>query len=120
MARLAKARELFPAPADQSFRQVRFNIPVTVSGTYTLYIYVPKVQGASQTTTVTVSADGKITEAGIPTGKLQVEGQTSGEWMECGRYTMGAGKDNYVAISNKGSDGDIVADAVLLIKNPGR
>jgi len=105
---------------DHSFRQVRFNIPVTASGTYTLYIYVPKVQNASQNTTIIVSTNGKITETGIPTGKLQVEGQTSGEWMECGKYPLEAGKDNYVAISNKGADGVIVADAVLFIKNPSR
>lgn len=100
---------------DQSFRQVRFNIPVTASGTYTLYLYVPRIQNASSTTNVTVSAGGKVTETGIPTGRLRVEGQTSGEWMECGQYLLEAGKDNYVAISNKGADGVIVADAVLLI-----
>ena len=105
---------------DHSFRQVRFNIPVTASGTYTLYIYVPKVQNASQNTTIIVSTNGKIAETGIPTGKLQVDGQTSGEWMECGKYPLEAGKDNYVAISNKGADGVIVADAVLFIKNPSR
>jgi len=104
---------------DQVFRQVRFKIPVVVSGTYTLYIYVPKVQHASQTTMVTVSAGGAVKEAGVPTGKLRVEGQTSGEWVECGAYPLVAGKDNYVAISNKGADGVVIADAVLLIKNPG-
>ena len=105
---------------DQSFRQVRFNIPVTTSGTYTLYIYVPKIQNASRITTIAISAGGKITEAEIPTGKLRVEGQTSGEWVECGKYPLERGMDNYVTISNKGADGAIVADAVLLTKNPSR
>ncbi|MBN8854203.1 MAG: FAD-dependent oxidoreductase [Sphingobacteriales bacterium] len=105
---------------DQPFRQVRFNITVTVSGTYTLYIYVSRTQNPSKITTVTVSAGGKVTEAAIPTGKLRVEGQTSGEWMECGRYPLKAGKGNYVTINNKGADGVIVADAVLLTKNPSR
>ncbi|HVU55616.1 MAG TPA: FAD-dependent oxidoreductase [Puia sp.] len=105
---------------DQGFRQVRFNIPVAASGTYTLYIYVPKVLNASPFTTVTVSAGGKVLETAVPTGKLQVEGQTSGEWVECGKYPLEAGKDNYVAISNKGADGVIIADAVLLTKNPSR
>jgi hypothetical protein len=104
---------------DQAFRQVRFSTPVTVSGTYTLYIYVPKVQHASSTTTVTVSAGGVVKEAGIPTGKLRVEGQTSGEWVKCGAYQLLPEKDNYVTISNKGADGVVVADAVLLTKNPG-
>jgi len=100
---------------DHSFRRVSFNIPVTASGTYTLYMYVPKVRNGSSTTNITVSAGGKVTETDIPTGKLRVEGQTSGEWMECGQYPLEAGKDNYVTISNKGADGVIVADAVLLI-----
>lgn len=101
---------------DQAFRQVRFKFPVAASGLYTLYIYVPKVQHASSTTMVTVSTGGTVKEAGIPTGKLQVEGQTSGEWMEAGDYQLTAGKNNYVAISNKSADGVVVADAILLIK----
>ena len=105
---------------DQAFRQVHFSIPVTVSGTYTLYIYVPKVQHASSTTSVSVSAGGVVKEVGIPTGKLQVEGQTSGEWVKCGAYQLAPGKDNFVTISNKGTDGVVVADAVLLTKTPGR
>jgi hypothetical protein len=104
---------------DQAFRQVRFRFPVAAPGSYTLYIYVPKVQHASSTTAVKVSTGGMVKEAGIPTGKLQVEGQTSGEWVEAGNYQLTGGKDNYVAISNKGADGVVVADAILLIKNPG-
>ncbi len=102
---------------DQVFRQVRFHVPVTTSGTYTLYIYVPKVQHPSSTTTVTVSSGGTVKEAGIPTGKLRVEGQTSGEWVECGKYPLEKEKDNYVLINNKGADGVVIADAILLIKN---
>ncbi|MDO6429212.1 FAD-dependent oxidoreductase [Flavitalea sp. BT771] len=105
---------------DPAFRQVRFEPRIKVSGQYTLYIYVPKVQHASSVTPVTVSAGGKVTAVSIATGKLQVEGQTSGEWVECGRYTFVAGKDNYVSISNKGADGVVIADAILLLKNPGR
>jgi len=105
---------------DQAFRQVRFNTPITASGTYTLYIYVAKVQHPSSTTAIAVSDGGKITAASIPTGKLQVEGQTSGEWVKCGQYQLEKGKDNYVEISNKGADGAVIADAVLLIKTPGR
>jgi hypothetical protein len=49
-----------------------------------------------------------------------VEGQTSGEWVPCGKFAFVAGEDNYVSISNKGADGTVIADAILLIKNPGR
>jgi hypothetical protein len=107
---------------DQAARQVRFIATVNSPGLYSLYIYVPKVRHASSITTVTVSAGqgGTVKETSIPTGKLQVEGQTSGEWVPCGEYSLVKGSDNYVSISNKGADGVVIADAVLLIKNPGR
>jgi hypothetical protein len=105
---------------DEALRQVRFKPRIKVSGQYTLYIYVPKVQHASSATTVTVAAGGMVKEISIPTGRLQVEGQTSGEWVPCGKFAFVAGEDNYVSISNKGADGTVIADAILLIKNPGR
>jgi len=105
---------------DQAFREVRFKPVIKTPGSYYLYIYVPKVQHASSTTPVIVSAGGKVKETSIPTGKLRVEGQTSGEWVECGNFSFVAGGDNYVSINNKGADGTVIADAILLIKNPGR
>ena len=105
---------------DAVLRQVRFKPGIKVSGEYALYIYVPKVQHASSATTVTVAGGGMVKEVSIPTGRLQVEGQTSGEWVPCGKFSFVAGKDNYVSISNKGADGTVIADAILLIKNPGQ
>jgi hypothetical protein len=105
---------------DQALRQVRFIPPVKTPGIYSLYIYVPKVQHASAATTVTVAGAGMVKEVSIPTGRLQVQGQTSGEWVPCGKFAFVAGEDNYVSISNKGADGIVIADAILLIKNPGR
>jgi len=104
---------------DASPKQVRFTIPVTTTGRYKLYIYVPKVSNASTTTALSITSGGHTTAYAAPTGKLRVEGQTSGEWMECGTHQFNTGKNNEVIISNKGADGIVVADAVLLIAEPG-
>ncbi len=114
---------------DLSSKQVRFSVPVMTSGVYSLYIYVPTVANASSTTPLVITSGQRSTAFAAPTGQLRVEGQTSGEWMSCGKYQLDASKKNYVVISNKGTDGVIVADAILLIaehrsaakkKNPGR
>ena len=103
---------------DQSSKQVRFTIPVKTTGVYGLYIYVPKVANASSSTAIAITSGEHVTEFAAPTGGLRVEGQTSGEWMPCGKYSLAAGKKNEVTISNKGADGVIVADAILLVYVP--
>jgi len=44
-----------------------------------------------------------------------VEGQTEGEWVSLGRYSFSDGNKGYVAITGKGADGIVSADAVLFI-----
>jgi len=105
--------------AGPSAGEVRFGFSVADAGMYALYVYVPKMQGASAVTSVSVMTGGKSLETAMPTGKLQVEGQTSGEWMECGKYKLEKG-EGYVGIGNKGADGKVVADAVLLVRDRGR
>jgi len=101
--------------AGSSSGEVKFGFSVADAGMYALYVYVPKIQGASAVTGVSVVTGGKRVDAAVPTGKLQVEGQTSGEWVECGKYKLEKG-EGYVGISNKGADGKVVADAVLLVR----
>ena len=103
----------------QASGEVRFRFAGADAGSYKLYIYVAKVQGASSVTGVTVVTGGKERRVAVPTGKLQVEGQTSGEWVECGRYRLEKG-GGYVGISNKGANGKVVADAVLLVRDAGK
>jgi len=95
--------------------EVKFGFTVADAGDYKLYIYVSKVQGASAVSSVAVNTGGKEKVVVVPTGKLQVEGQTSGEWVECGKFRLEKG-DGYVGISNKGADGKVVADAVLMVR----
>jgi hypothetical protein len=90
---------------------VRFAVDLVKAGKYDLYLFVPKLKKLSTYTTVFVN--GK--ELRVRTGGLLVEGQTSGQWVSAGKVDLDTpGKNNYVEISNKGADGTIIADAVLL------
>jgi len=66
-------------------------------------------------TYITIYDGDKGTEKIINQSDLQVEGQTSGEWLPLGLYNFSEEKKAYVEISNKNADGVIVADAVLFV-----
>jgi hypothetical protein len=97
------------------FRSVRFIPSVKRSGNYSLYLYVPKTKNASSTTSVTVYGNHQTKTVRVRTGSLEVQGQTSGEWLPAGKYAFHKGRENYVEISNRNADGIIIADAILLV-----
>jgi len=51
----------------------------------------------------------------IQTSSVKVEGQTSGEWIDLGAYSLKKGNKAFVEINSDKSSGVIVADAVLFI-----
>ena len=54
----------------------------------------------------------------LDAGKIEVKGQTSGEWVLLGEYDLSAENPGYVEFTNNGKvTGKIVADAVLLVKS---
>jgi hypothetical protein len=91
---------------------VRFLPEVVKTGDYSLYIYVPRIKNETSFTTLTISGKKELR---VKTGGLSVEGQTTGQWVEAGRVALKKGMDNFIEISNKGADGVVVADAVLLV-----
>lgn len=91
---------------------VRFLPEVVKTGDYSLYIYVPRIKNETSFTTVTISGNKELR---VKTGGLSIEGQTTGQWVEAGKVSLKKGMDNYIEISNKGADGAVVADAVLLV-----
>jgi hypothetical protein len=49
--------------------------------------------------------------------EIEILGQTSGEWVSLGEYSLQSGKPGFVEFTNKGDvTGQICADAVLLVK----
>lgn len=94
-------------------KSVKYVPEITKENDYEVYIYFPKVNNASTHTNVTVFDGQKISDVTIKASDVVVVGQTSGEWVNIGKYRFAEGRNGYVEISNKGADGVVVADAVL-------
>jgi hypothetical protein len=98
-----------------SAHKVTFNPSITKEGKYDLYVYFPKVPKAS-TQTRYIVYDGKNSkEITISSSSVQVVGQTSGEWISLGRFYLPKGDRSFIAVTNKGANGMIIADAVLFV-----
>jgi len=94
---------------------VKFIPAIKTQGTYMLYAYFPKIP-QSATSTYFIVFDGRVSkEVVIDNSAVQVEGQTSGEWVSLGTYVLPQGSQSFAAVTNKGADGAIVADAVLFV-----
>jgi len=98
-----------------SAASVRFTPAVIKDGSYQVYSYFPKVKNAAAKTVMVVYDGQKATKKVINQSDIQVQGQTSGEWVSLGEYRLSRGNKAYVEVSNKNSDGAIIADAVLFI-----
>lgn len=98
--------------------EIKFLPEVKTVGKYHVYLYCPKVGKATTNTQVTVFDGQSAVLKTINKSEIQVVGQTSGEWVSLGISQFSAGKKGYVSISNKGADGVVVADAVLLVAVP--
>ncbi len=100
----------------QTPKSARFIPEIIEDGNYAIYTYYPKLQNGANITPITIFDGKQQTEKTIDKSKVEVIGQTSGEWVSLGKYKLSKGKNAYVEISNKNADGVIVADAVLLVK----
>jgi hypothetical protein len=95
-------------------RSVKFIPVVAKAGNYNVYVYCPRVPKGTTKLTLVVS-DGKSKRDVFINTNVKVEGQTSGEWVNAGKYNLAAGKGSSVTITNRGADGVVVADAVLFV-----
>ena len=96
-------------------KSIRYKPEVSKKGKYELYIYYPKLKNAAQSTLVHVYDGSRIKEVLIKDAEVNVVGQTSGEWISLGTYSLDVGRKAYVEILAKGSDRAVVADALLLV-----
>jgi hypothetical protein len=96
-------------------KSVRFTPSVLKEGKYNVYTYFPKLTNATSKTHITVFNGKAKKKLVVKETDVRVEGQTSGEWVPLGTYTLPKGKKSFVEISNKNADGIVVADAVLLV-----
>ncbi len=104
---------LLAAPSAIS-EQVTFTPKIIVGGNYDLYAYMPQADSASKQTHFIIHF-GTTNKDLFISPQTKVEGQTSGEWVSLGRYTLQKGTSASVAITNKDADGYVAADAVLFV-----
>jgi len=93
---------------------VTFRPQIKQAGKYNLYTYVPAISNAAVKTTYTVF-DGKTSKEVFASTNIEVEGQTSGEWVSLGIYTLPAGRQASVTIHANGQNHVTAADAVLFV-----
>lgn len=96
-------------------KSIRYKPEISKKGTYELYTYYPKLKNAAAVTVVNVHDGTSTKEVFIKDAEVKVVGQTSGEWVSLGTYALNPGKKAYVEITAKGSEGAVVADAVLFV-----
>ena len=95
--------------------QVIFMPLIPEEGHYNIYSYFVKTAKTSGKTNITVH-DGKTNRSIIINkADIAIEGQTSGEWVYLGKFLLPKGRGSTVIITDKGADGNIVADAVLMV-----
>jgi len=98
-----------------SIKSVKFIPTISKAGKYKVYSYYPKLNNGTSKTSIIVF-DGKTKkELVVKESDIQVEGQTAGEWVDLGSYSLPSGKKSFVEITNKDADGAVVADAILFV-----
>jgi hypothetical protein len=96
-----------------TLKTVKYIPDVQVVGEYEVYMFFPRLESAATYTSVGVYDGKNMEEKQIYKDDVEVVGQTGGEWVYVGKYTLAKGRDAYVEISNKGADNVVAADAVL-------
>ncbi|MET4543609.1 ribulose 1,5-bisphosphate synthetase/thiazole synthase [Pedobacter africanus] len=99
----------------QSGGKIKYIPEVHTAGKYEIFTYYPKQKNGAAVTQVNVYDGKKTKEILIADEEVKVLGQTSGEWISLGLYKLGTGKQAYIEIANKGNNGRVVADAILLV-----
>ena len=92
---------------------VVFKTTIEKKGKYECMAYVPKIPEASSTIPFTVTVGNKSVEKVIKPTELVVVGQTSGEWVSLGAYTLSANETATVEVSTRNADGKVMADAII-------
>jgi FAD dependent oxidoreductase len=95
-------------------QQVQFIPEIKVAGKYAVYAYISSIEGASSQTQYIVRNGNEAKDVTI-SSHINVEGQTSGEWVSLGTYDFPKGKSASVTITTNGADGIVAADAILFV-----
>jgi len=97
-------------------RSVQYQPVIEKEGNYHIYVYMlPAYSNLASQTMVAVFDGSKEIKIAVKKKDMQVQGQTSGEWISVGKYKLPAGSKAHVTILAANADGAVVADAVLLV-----
>lgn len=96
-------------------KSVRYTPALPTPGEYDIYTFFPHLKEGSAVTAVSVFDGNAVSEKRLRKDEIEVVGQTGGEWVHIGRYSLPQGKEAYVEISNAGADNVVAADAVLFL-----
>lgn len=95
---------------------VTFSTPVRDDGSYNIYYYLPKLPQLAKELNIEIASGGEHKMVNIQTDSVIVEGQTAGEWVHLGRFSL-SGKNNVsIKVSGSSAGATLVADAVLLVR----
>lgn len=92
---------------------VTFKTTIARKGRYECLAYIPKMREVSSTLPFTVTVGKQSVGKVIKPSELVVVGQTSGEWVSLGTYTLSSNQAVTVEVSTKNTDGRVVADAII-------
>jgi hypothetical protein len=93
--------------------KIIFRPEIKISGNYMVYAYVPKIASAATQMQFAMLSGKTSKNAFINKSDVQVEGQTSGEWILFGKFQLQQGTKTNVILTNKNANGAIAADAIL-------
>jgi hypothetical protein len=105
----------FLSAKEKRVESIRYTPGNRQPGQYSVYIYIPKIDGISDHMIVKISDGFRIQERVLQTKGLVVEGQTSGEWVSLGQQEIVKGKKPWVEVTTVGANGKVVADAVIWV-----
>ena len=98
-------------------QRIRYPFEVKTDGKYEIYTYFIRRAESSKRTELLLNDGGAEKTIVLNADEIEILGQTSGEWVSLGEYSLQSGKPGFVEFTNKGDvSGQICADAVLLVK----
>ena len=98
-----------------TLKTIRYTPEIQAPGSYKVYAFFPQLRESTTHTPVTVYTGADTVQVQVHKDDVKVVGQTGGEWVSVGEYTLPRGREAYVEISNLGTDNTVAADAVLFL-----
>ncbi|KAA8481785.1 FAD dependent oxidoreductase [Arcticibacter tournemirensis] len=95
---------------------IKFFPLIKSPGKYHVYTYITKVKGLASLINYTIYDGTNSKSVELDPRKVNVSGQTSGEWTSLGVFDLKEGKNAYIEISNhKKANENTIADAILIV-----